>query len=132
MGARIYYSNENMIAYRLLWVLVRDVPVPVETGPMAIGPDSISYLLLEGGNDTFKAGYSISNEAFQKAHGDPDLFKNNRIAIIGIPEPRLRSDPVTKAYAREITRAREAFGKSYDGNYIPIERLNAIDFSGVV
>ena len=126
MGARIYYSNENMIAYHLLWVLVRDVPVPIETGPMAIGPDSISYLLLEGGNETFKAGYSFSNEAFQEAHGDPDLFKTNRVAIIGIPEPRLRSDPVTKAYAREITRAREAFGKTYDGVYIPIERLNAM------
>lgn len=122
-GARIYYSNENMIVYHLLWVLVQGVPTPLELGPMAIGPDAICYLLLEGEHKTFKKGHSFCNEAFAKGNGDPDFFRTHEFALIGIPEPQLRTRPIITTFAREIQRAKKAFGHTYTGSYNPIERL---------
>jgi DUF917 family protein len=128
MGARIYYSNENMIAYHLLWVLVQGVPTPMELSPMAMGPDSIGYLLMEGECEGFKKGHSFTNEAFEQGHGAPDFFKTHEIELIGIPEPRLRKPAIIDAFTREIKRSREAFGKAYSGEYIPIEHLTSLCF----
>lgn len=125
-GARIYYSNENMIAYHLLWVLVQGVPTPLELGPMAIGPDAVSYLLMEGESRQFKYGHAFSNEAFGTAHGDPDFFRTHEIELIGIPEPRLRTQAILDTFTREITTTRNAFDQPYTGSYIPIEQLNSL------
>ncbi len=125
-GARIYYSNENMIAYRLLWVLVRGVPTPMELNPMAIGPDAVCYLLMEGETQNFRKGHSFSNEAYDQAHGAPDFFRTHEIELIGIPEPRLRTRPIIDTFAREIATTKQAFGRPYTGNYIPMEQLNTL------
>jgi len=126
LGARVYYSNENMIAYHLLWVLVQGVPTPIEAGPMAIGPDAVCYLLMEGDSSGYKKGHSFTNEDFSPEHGDPDFFRTHEIQMIGIPEPMLRKQDIIANYAREIKRARQAFGLPYDGKYIPIEKLNKL------
>ncbi|MBI9088682.1 MAG: DUF917 family protein [Desulfobacterium sp.] len=125
-GARIYYSNENMIAYHLLWVLVQGVPTPLELGPMVIGPDAVSYLLMEGESQHFKQGHSFSNEAFDTTHGDPDFFRAHEIELIGIPEPRLRTKAILDSFTREITTTRNAFDQPYTGSFIPIEQLNSL------
>jgi len=126
MGARVYYSNENMLATRLLWVLVRGVPTPLEIGPMAIGPDAVSYLLMEGDSGNYQKGHSFTNEDFRKDHGDPDFFKTHEIQFLGIPEAPLRRLDIISTYTREIKRIMEAFGRTYTGNYIPIEKLNTL------
>lgn len=124
LGLRIYYSNENMIAYAIMWVLVQGAPTAVELFPVAIGPDAIGYLLLEGESSKgYQAGFSFSNEAFDPLTGDPRFFQANTIAVIGIPEPRLRRDDIIHSFSREITRTRESFGLTYDGKYIPIANL---------
>ena len=124
LGARIYYSNENMIAYATMWVLVQGAPTAVELFPIAIGPDAIGYLLLEGKSPKgYQAGFSFSNEAFDPSTGDPQFFQMNKVAIIGIPEPRLRRADIISAFSREIAKTRKSFGLSYDGKYTPIENL---------
>ncbi|WP_022668950.1 DUF917 family protein [Desulfospira joergensenii] len=120
MGARIYYSNENMIAYYTLWVLVRTVPTPIEISPMAIGPDAICYLLTSA---RYGNGYSFTNEAFTEDYGNPDFFKTHEIEILGFPEPTLRRTNLIANFKREITATMGAFGKTYPGSYIPIEQL---------
>ncbi|MCP4721320.1 MAG: DUF917 family protein [Desulfobacteraceae bacterium] len=120
LGARVYYSNENMIAYYLLWVLVRCVPTPIQLGPMAIGPDAICYLLTSA---KYLDGYSFTNEAFTDDYGDPDFFKTHEIEIMGIPEPSLRRPDLINNFKREIKATMGAFGGGYDGPYIPIEQL---------
>ncbi len=126
MGARVYYSNENMMATRLLWVLVRGVPTPLELSPMAIGPDAVCYLLMEGDSGNYQKGHSFTNEDFGKDHGDPDFFRTHEIQFIGIPEAPLRRLDIIPNYSREIKRIMEAFGRTYTGNYIPIEKLNTL------
>ena len=126
MGARVYYSNENMMATRLLWVLVRGVPTPLELGPMAIGPDALCYLLMEGDSQAYQKGHSFTNEDFGQDHGDPDFFRTHEIQFIGIPEAPLRRLDIIANYTREIKRIMEAFGRTYSGNYIPIEKLNTL------
>ncbi|MBU0973635.1 MAG: DUF917 family protein [Proteobacteria bacterium] len=120
LGARVYYSNENMIAYSLLWVLVRCVPTPVQLGPLAIGPDAICYLLTAA---QYRGGYSFTNEAFTQTYGDPDFFRSHEIEIVGIPEPTLRRPDLINNFKREIKATIDAFGGAYDGHYIPIEQL---------
>lgn len=126
MGARVYYSNENMMATRLLWVLVRGVPTPLELGPMAIGPDAVCYLLMEGDSGNYQKGHSFTNEDFGKDHGNPDFFRTHEIQFVGIPEAPLRRPDIISTYTREIKRIMEAFGRTYTGNYIPIEKLNTL------
>jgi len=126
MGARVYYSNENMIAYHLLWVLVQGVPTPLELGPMVMGPDALCYLLMDGESGSYQKGHSFTNEDFGREHGDPDFFRNHEVQFIGIPEPSLRKRDIVANYVREITRIRQAFGLTYDGKYIPIEQLNTL------
>lgn len=127
LGLRLYASNENMIAFATLWVMVRGAMTAIELFPVAIGPDAITYLLLEGESPKgYKAGFSFTNEAFDPTYGDPGFFRYNRIAVIGIPEPRLRRQDIIAAFAREITRAMESFGKEYTNTYIPIEDLPKI------
>lgn len=127
LGLRLYASNENMIAYATRWVMVRGAMTAIELFPVAIGPDAITYLLLEGESPKgYRAGFSFSNEAFDPTWGDPDFFRSNRAAIIGIPEPRLRRQDIIAAFTREITRAMESFGKEYSNSYLPIEDLPKI------
>lgn len=124
LGLRIYYSNENMIAYATMWVLVQGAPTALELFPVAIGPDAIGYLLLEGQSPKgYQAGFSFSNEAFAPATGDPLFFQTHKIAVIGIPEPRLRRQDIIGSFSREIMKTRQSFGLTYDGNYSPIEDL---------
>lgn len=124
LGLRIYSSNENMIAWATMIVLVRGVPTPLELFPVAIGPDAITYLLLEGDSPKgYQAGFSFSNEAFDPDYGDPEFFKTHRMAIIGIPEPRLRRQDIIASFRREITRAMDSFGRTYTHDYVPIEDL---------
>lgn len=120
MGARVYYANENMIAYHTLWVLVRTVPTPIEISPMAIGPDSICYLLTSA---RYGQGYAFTNEAFTQDYGDPDFFRTNEIELMGFPEPTLRRTDLTANFEREIKATMSAFGETYQGPYIPIEQL---------
>ncbi|WP_321419438.1 DUF917 family protein [uncultured Desulfobacter sp.] len=120
IGARVYYSNENMIAYYTLWVLVQTVPTPIEISPMAIGPDAICYLLTSA---RYGQGYAFTNEAFTQDYGDPDFFRTHEIEFLGIPEPTLRRTDVIDSFKREITATMGAFGKTYEGTYIPIEQL---------
>ena len=120
IGARVYYSNENMIAYYTLWVLVRTVPTPVEIAPMAIGPDAICYLLTSA---RYGEGYAFTNEAFTQDYGDPDFFRTNEIEFLGLPEPTLRRTDLIANFKREITATMGAFGETYQGAYIPIEQL---------
>lgn len=122
LGARVYYSNENMIAFHTLWVLVRTVPTPIEISPMAIGPDAICYLLT---SDPFRGGYSFTNAAFTTPYGDPDFFKTHEIEVIGFPEPTLRRPDLIANFKREITATMGAFGETWQGGYIPIEQLQA-------
>ena len=120
MGARVYYSNENMIAYYTLWVLVRTVPTPIEISPMAIGPDAICYLLTSAMYDN---GYSFTNEAFTRDYGNPDFFRTHEIELLGFPEPTLRRPDLIANFKREIKATMGAFGETYQGTYIPIEQL---------
>lgn len=125
LGARIYYSNENMIAYYTLVILVRGEPQIIELSPMAIGPDSISYLLTE---TKFGCGYSFTNEAFTDDYGHPNFFRRHEIMLVGIPEPALRrpgQKDIIENFKREIKSARQAFGETFDGEYIPIEELQS-------
>ena len=127
LGLRLYASNENMIAYATLWVMVRGAMTAIELFPVAIGPDAITYLLLEGESAKgYKAGFSFTNEAFDPTYGDPDFFRCNRVAVIGIPEPRLRRSDIIAAFTREITRAMASFDKEYSNSYTPIEDLPKI------
>jgi DUF917 family protein len=124
LGVRIYYSNENMIAYATMWVLVQGMPTAVELFPIAMGPDAIGYLLLEGESPKgYQAGFSFSNEAFDPSTGDPQFFQTNKVALIGIPEPRLRRNDIINSFSREIARTRKSFGLTYDGKYVPVEDL---------
>lgn len=124
LGLRIYSSNENMIAFATIWVLVRGAMTAIELFPVAIGPDGITYLLLEGESGKgYKAGYSFSNEAFDPDYGDPDFFRSHRVAIIGIPEPRLRRQDIIDSFHREISLAMQSFQKEYTFSYVPIEDL---------
>lgn len=124
LGLRIYSSNENMIAFATIWVLVKGAMTARELFPVAIGPDGITYLLLEGESvKGYKAGFSFTNEAFDPQYGDPDFFRDHKIAVIGIPEPRLRRPDIIDSFKREISRAMESFGTTYTFSYIPIEDL---------
>ncbi|MCD4722225.1 MAG: DUF917 family protein [Desulfobacula sp.] len=123
LGARIYYSNENMIAYYTLCILVRGEPQIIELGPMAIGPDAICYLLTD---TKFGCGYSFTNEAFTNDYGHPNFFRTHEIMLVGIPEVALRrygDKNIIENFKREITTAKEAFGGTFDGVYTPIEDL---------
>lgn len=125
LGARVYYSNENMIAYHTLWVLVQGVPQAIELSPMAIGPDAICYLLTDS---KFGCSYAFTNEAFTDDFGHPNFFRTHEIELVGIPEPALRrpgTKNIIENFKREITSAKEAFHSTYDGNYIPIEQLQS-------
>jgi DUF917 family protein len=124
LGLRIYSSNENMIALATFWVLFKGVMTAIELFPVAIGPDGITYLLLEGESTKgYKAGFSFTNEAFDPQYGDPDFFREHKFAVIGIPEPRLRRPDIIDSFKREISRAMESFGKTYIFSYTPIEDL---------
>ncbi len=123
LGARVYYSNENMIAYYTLCILVRGEPQIIELGPMAMGPDSVCYLLTD---TKFGCGYSFTNEAFTDDYGHPNFFRTHEIELVGIPEPALRrygDKNIIENFKREITKAKAAFGGTFDGDYIPIEQL---------
>ncbi len=123
IGARIYYSNENMIAYYTLWILIQGVPTAIEIKPMTIGPDAVCYLLTDA---KFGCGHSFTNEAFTDDFGHPNFFCTHEIELIGIPEVALRrTGPknIIENFKREIKKAIEAFGGTYEGEYVPIEDL---------
>ncbi len=124
MGLRIYSSNENMIAFATLWIMLQGAMTAIELFPVAIGPDGIGYLLLEGvSSKGYKAGFSFTNEAFDSTYGDPDFFRTHQTAVLGIPEPRLRRPDIIASFTREITRAMNSFDRTYTYSYVPIEDL---------
>jgi len=123
----LYTSNENLIAFLHVYEGT-DYRKCLSVNPVAMGPDAITYLLMEDVPDypIFRKGQSFTNEELNPAHYPADLFKNTKIAIMALPEQRMRNhDSLAEIFMDEIKLVMNDFEihETIPSRFAPVENL---------